>query len=354
MFEKAFQSMEHGYLNRRDFLKLSGIFGLGFATSPIGVSSTEAAKFDKRLYKVSKSRIAMGTIVSMTVLDPSADHAEEAITCAFQEIERLTKLMSRYNPDTPLSHLNRHQVLAEAPPELLFVIKKSMYYHQISNGLFDITVKPLLDVLAQSRKGPKTILPNEEKITRLLNLVDANQILLSEKDITLMREGMGITLDGIAKGFIVDRAVEKLRKQGIRHALLNAGGDIRTIGDKGNKRPWKIAIEDPLKKKNYPDTVALTNSSIATSGNYEVFFDQEKVFHHIINPKTGLSPLINASVSVKASTAMEADALSTTLFVLGPTQGIRLINALPHCEGLIITRNLNKIKSNGWQRIRIS
>lgn len=354
MFGQAFQSMEHGYLNRRDFLKLSGILGLGLATSPIGVASAEAVKFDKTLYKVSKSQISMGTIVSMTVLGPSRDHAEEAIALAFKEIERLTKQMSRYGSDTPLAHLNRYQVLEEAPPELLFVIKKSMYYHQISDGFFDITVKPLLDVFAQSRRGPKTVLPNKEKIAQLLGLVDANQIFLSEKNITFMRDGMGITLDGIAKGFIVDKAAEKLREQGIQHALLNAGGDIRTIGDKGNNRPWKIAIEDPLKKRNYPDTVPLTNSSIATSGSYEVFFDQEKVFHHIINPKTGLSPLINASVSVKASTAMEADALSTTLFVLGPTQAMRLINALPHCEGLIVTRNLNKIKSNGWQGMAAS
>jgi thiamine biosynthesis lipoprotein len=143
-------------------------------------------------------------------------------------------------------------------------------------------------------------------------------------------------------------------QHGIQHALLNAGGDIRTIGDKGNNRPWKIAIEDPSKKRNYPDTIAITNGSIATSGNYEVFFDREKVLHHIVNPKTGLSPLIYTSVSVTAPTALEADALSTTLFLLDPTRGMRLINALPLCESLIITRNQYKIKSNGWEGIRIS
>ncbi|RLJ03740.1 MAG: FAD:protein FMN transferase, partial [Candidatus Aenigmatarchaeota archaeon] len=132
------------------------------------------------------------------------------------------------------------------------------------------------------------------------------------------------------------------------------GGDIRTIGDKGNNRPWKIAIEDPLKKKNYPDIVAITNRSIATSGNYEVFFDREKIFHHIINPKTGLSPVINASVSVQAPTAIEADALSTTLFTLDPVQGMRLINSIPSCQSLIITRNQQKIKSSAWQSMTAS
>ena len=99
--------------------------------------------------------------------------------------------------------------------------------------------------------------------------------------------------------------------------------------------------------------VAITNRSIATSGNYEVFFDQDKIFHHIVNPKTGLSPLINVSVSVQAPTAMEADALSTTLFILDPARGTRLIDSLPHCQSLIVTRNKKKIKSTGWQGIRI-
>jgi thiamine biosynthesis lipoprotein len=214
-------------------------------------------------------------------------------------------------------------------------------------------VKPLLDLFAKSFKDPKKGLPSEEKITELLELVDAELISINGENLLFKKDSMGITLDGIAKGFIVDRAVEKMLQKGIKHALLNAGGDIRTIGDKGNNRPWKIAIEDPLKKKNYPDVVAITNRSIATSGNYEVFFDQDKIFHHIVNPKTGLSPLINVSVSVQAPTAMEADALSTTLFILDPARGTRLVDSLPHCQSLIVARNKKKIKSNGWHGIRI-
>ncbi len=353
MIRESYRSMKHRYIDRRDFLKISGIVSLGLTTCPIGASIAEAAKFDRKLYKVSKSKIGMGTIVSITVLNPSKDQAEEAIAMAFEEIERLTKMMSRYDPITPLSQLNRDGFLKESPPELTFVIKKSMYYHQINNGLFDITVKPVLDLFAKSFKAQKNLLPSDSKISELLELVNARLISLNGKTILFKKDGMGITLDGIAKGFIVDKAVEKLMKQGIKHALINAGGDIRTIGDKGNNRPWKIAIEDPKKKKNYPDMVAITNRSVATSGNYEVFFNKEKIFHHIVNPKTGLSPLINASVSVQAPTAMEADALSTALFILDPAQGTRLINSLPNCQSLMITKNQKKIKSNGWQSIRI-
>lgn len=353
MIREFYEPMENRYINRRDFLKISGIAGLGLATLPIGAPLAEAVKFDRKLYKVSKSRTGMGTMVSITVFDPSKDRAEEAIATAFEEIERLTKMMSRFDPDTPVSRLNRHGFLKETPHELSFLINKSIYYHQISNGLFDITVKPVLDLFDKSFRGPKRVMPNEEKIAELLRLVDSKQISINGKTILFKNGGMGITLDGIAKGFIVDKAIEKLMEQGIKHALINAGGDIRTIGDKGNNRPWKIAIEDPQKKKNYPDMVAITNSSIATSGNYEVFFDQEKIFHHIVNPKSGLSPVINLSVSVQASTAIDADALSTALFILDPARGTRLINSLSDCQSLMITRDQKKIRSNGWQSIRI-
>jgi thiamine biosynthesis lipoprotein len=354
MLKGAFQLMEQAKLDRRDFIRLSGILGIGLAACPISAPLAEAVRFDNQLYKVSKSAIGMGTLVLITVLDPSKDHAEEAIAQAFQEIERLSKLLSRYDNETPLSQLNRSQVLKDVPPELLFVVGKSLQYHRLSDGFFDITVKPVLDVLAQSPLDQGDVsLPNET-ITRLLEVVDSRLISLDASAIAFKRDGVGITLDGIAKGFIVDKAIEKLMQHGIQHALLNAGGDIRTIGDKGNNRPWKIAIEDPLKKRNYPDTIAITNGSIATSGNYELFFDREKVFHHIVNPKTGLSPLIYTSVSVTAPTAMEADALSTTLFLLDPTRAMCLVNALPHCETLIITRNQYKIKSNGWEGIGIS
>jgi thiamine biosynthesis lipoprotein len=354
MLRGAFQPMEQAKLDRREFIRLSGILGIGLAACPISAPLAEAVRFDNHLYKVSKSAIGMGTFVSITVLDPSKDHAEEAIAQAFQEIERLSKLLSRYDNETPLSQLNQSQALKDVPAELLFVIGKSLHYHQISNGVFDITIKPVLDVLAQSPMDQGDVsLPNET-IARLLEVVDSRLISLDGSAIAFKRDGMGITLDGIAKGFIVDKAIEKLTQHGVQHALLNAGGDIRTIGDKGNNRPWRIAIEDPLKKRNYPDSVAITNGSIATSGNYEVFFDREKVLHHIVNPKTGLSPLIYSSVSVTAPTAMEADALSTTLFLLDPTRGMRLVNSLPLCESLIITRNQYKIKSNGWEGIRIS
>ena len=113
------------------------------------------------------------------------------------------------------------------------------------------------------------------------------------------------------------------------------------------------AIQDPLKRKSYPDVVQMKDGAIATSGNYEVYFDQEKMFHHIVDPKTGFSPHLSTSVSIMASTTMEADALSTSVFVMGPEQGTRFINALSTCQSLIISKNGTLSKSKGWKSAAI-
>jgi thiamine biosynthesis lipoprotein len=160
---------------------------------------------------------------------------------------------------------------------------------------------------------------------------------------------MGITLDGIAKGYIVDRAAEVLSKNGIKNYLVNAGGDIRTAGVRSDKKAWTIAIQDPKKKRQYPDIVHLGNGAIATSGNYEVYFDREKMFHHIVDPRTGRSPRLTTSVSVRARTAMDADALSTSVFVMTPDGGTRFIDSLSSCECLVIDKKGRMFRSSGWK-----
>ena len=110
-----------------------------------------------------------------------------------------------------------------------------------------------------------------------------------------------------------------------------------------------MAIQDPEKGRAYPDVISMADGAIATSGNYEVFFDREKMFHHIVNPQNGFSPSASNSVSVLAKTAMDADALSTTVFVMQPEKGIRFVNSLSGCECLVVRKGNRKIRSNGWK-----
>jgi len=338
-----------GPMNRRSFLKLSGILGIGIASATAIPTWAEAVRFNRKLYKISKTRLAMGTFVSMTLLHPSRDQAENAMGEAFFEIDRLSRSMSRFDETTAVTLLNREGFLKDVPPEVGEVVKRALEYYRISNGAFDISVKPVVDLFKERFSKGKKMPPTEGELREALRLVNASNIEFEGSSLRFKHPGMGITLDGIAKGYIVDRASHVLAKHRIKNHLINAGGDIRTMGHRRDKQPWTIAVQDPQKKKHYPDIIHMTDGAIATSGNYEIYFDKEKMFHHIINPNTGLSPDESTSVSVLAETAMDADALSTSVFVMNPERGTRFINLLPKCESLVVAKGNRKIKSSGWK-----
>lgn len=346
-------SRPFGAMNRRSFIKLSGLLGLGITSTGLIPATAEAVKFNKKIYKVSKTRLAMGTFVSMTLIHPSRDRAEEALGRAFEEIDRLTGLMNRFDETTAVAQLNRDGYLNDVPSEIIQVVARALYHNRLSRGTFDITIKPLVDLFKEKFGGKQKVAPNAKEIKQAIKLVDSNKIELKERTICFKKPGMGITLDGIAKGYIVDRASEVLVEHEIKNHLINAGGDIRTMGVRADKKPWAVAIQDPLKRKNYPDIIHMRNGAIATSGNYEIYFDREKMFHHIVDPATGLSPGLSASVSVMTTKAIEADALSTSVFVMNPLRGKRFINALPHSECLVIDRYGNLLKSKGWESAAI-
>ncbi len=337
--------------DRRDFLKMTGTLGLGVAATSLIPVGAEAVKLNRRLYKVSQARFSMGTYVSLTLIHPSKDQAEDAIGRAFEEVNRLVGILNRFDHTTAVSQLNKEGVLKDVPPEVAQVIYRSLHYNRLTAGAFDITVKPLVDLFRKTFASGRNTPPSEKAIEEALALVGSHKISFDGKNIRFSQPGMGITLDGIAKGFIVDRISELLKRLNIENHLINAGGDIRTSGHRKDKRPWRIAIEDPEKRGRYPDIIRLSNGAIATSGNYEVYFDRDKLFHHIVNPATGRSPRAAKSVSVVSKTTMEADALSTGIFVMSPEEGIRFSDSLKGCECLIVSGRGKKFMSSGWSRM---
>ena len=341
--------MKDSHIDRRSFMKLSGLLGLGLASAGVIPITAEAVKFNKKMHKVSKTRLAMGTFVSMTLIHASRDEAEEVMGQAFEEMDRLSALMNRYDERTAVGQLNREGHLNDLPPEVAEVVSRALYYHRLSQGNFDITVKPIIDLFKEKTGENQKALPTHKELRKALEFVDSNNIELKGKAITFKKPGMGITLDGIAKGYIVDRASERLAAHGIKNHLINAGGDIRTMGARADNKSWTVAIQDPLKKRNYPDIVHMNTGSIATSGNYEIYFDREKMFHHIVDPKTGISPEMSTSVSVTAPTTMDADALATGVFVMNPVKGTGFINSLAQAESLIVAKDGTQLKSRGWK-----
>jgi len=348
MKERTKSSCPDRVMDRRAFLRFSGVLGIGLFSAGLAPVAAEAVKFNRRLYKVSETRLAMGTFVSMTLIHPSRDEAQQAMGQAFEEIDRLSGLLSRFGDQTALAMLNREGYLRDVPPELHHVLERSLDYYRLSGGAFDVTVKPIVDLFQESVGAKGKAMPPRRKLREAAQLVGSDKIELERRGIRFRRPGMGITLDGIAKGYIVDRASGLLAKKGVQNHLVNAGGDIMTRGSKSENKPWTIAIEDPSKNKNYPDVIHVRTGGVATSGNYEIYFDREKMFHHIVDPRTGLSPELNTSVSVRARSAMEADALATGVFVMHPKEGTAFIDSIGQCEGLVIARNGTLWRSRGW------
>jgi thiamine biosynthesis lipoprotein len=289
----------------------------------------------------------MGTFAAITVMHPSRTEADDAIGKAFEEMDRVSRLLNRYQSASAVGTLNKEGYLSNMPPEVCEVIARALHFHKVSNGAFDMTVKPVVDLYKEHFEAHKRP-PSEAQVTKVLDLVDASAVQFDGRNMRFTKEGMGITLDGIAKGYVIDCGAKTLERRGIKHAIINAGGDIRATGGKESNTPWKVAIQNPDKDGSFVDTITMANGAIATSGNYEIYFDEEKLHHHIVNPKTGRSPLGSTSVTVLASNVMDADALSTAVFVLEPAAGKRFIESMPKTECLILDSTKKKIVSSRW------
>ena len=329
-------------ISRRDFIRWSGLAGLGLTLSP---PPALAGGFSGALKIHRESRLMMGTYVTLTVLDESSDRAAQAGAGAIREMERLAAILTRFDSGAPLAHLARTGNLDRPDPELAAVLLAATGFYQSSGGHFDVTVAPLVDGQKKSfEQHNRPLSPEETK--SLLKLVDGSALQVLPERISLLKEGMALTLDGLGKGYIVDQAGAALKKAGIKHALINAGGDILALGGKGD-RPWRIGVLDPTRTDRKGPVITLKDQAVATSGNYEVYWDTEKLHHHIIDPGVGDSPSGPVSVSIKSQSCLEADALSTTLFCLPARQALAFM-AEHQAQGLIINNRGERISRGVW------
>ncbi|MCX5865346.1 MAG: FAD:protein FMN transferase [Deltaproteobacteria bacterium] len=336
---------------RRSFLKLSGLLGLGAASAALlPTPQAEAVLFGPKEYKVSETRLSMGSFLSITAIHPSRDEAQHAVGLAWEEVDRLCKLLSRHDPSTPLSHLNRTGTLPQGQMEVVEVVARSLYHHKQTGGAFDITVQPVLDLYEERFAAGRR--PSDAEITALLPRVGSEHIRFANGGVSFAKEGMSITLDALAPGYIVDRVSELLTRRGVPNHLINCSGDIRTSGTAAKGKPWTVAIQDPAKHKDYPEIVKMGTGAICTSGDYEAFYDKEKIFHHIVNARTGHSPVQSTSVTVKGqSSVMDADAMSTALFVMKPADGLAFVDSRPGLECFLVGHDGGTKKSAGWSKL---
>lgn len=328
---------------------LSRLLELGFEQERDVPVITDDVRIDRSTHRLSAACAAMGTQVTITALGASRERLDDAIGDAFEEMERLIAILSRYDGDSAVTELNTAGRLRGPPPELTHVVEHALRYHELTRGTFDISVAPLVDLFQARLGGVSPRPPSDEEIREARALVGASGIVARKDELRLGRSGMRVTLDGIAKGYIVDRMAAAIENRRVGNFLIDAGGDIRARGRKEGGQCWKVAVQDPEKQGAYPDVLHLGNTAVATSGSYERCFDAERGYHHIIDAEAGRSPTACTSVTIVAGSTMLADALATSVFIMGPVTGLAFVESRAGCECLIIDASGRELRSRGWR-----
>lgn len=283
----------------------------------------------------------MGTEVNITAWHKDDDVLSRVLIDVMAEMRRIDAALSPFKLQSELSLVNLNSAMSPyaISAELAFLIDKSLYYGNLSDGAFDITFASIGRYYNYRNK----VQPKVKLRDALLSAINYQHVKLNKVKQTLFfsHPHVYIDLGGIAKGYAVDRAAQILYDAGVKYATVSAGGDSRVIGDKRG-RPWIIGIKNPRQQPGDPSSIIrlpLANVAVSTSGDYERFFIDEATgerVHHILNPKTGSSATGVVSVTVIGDLGVDTDPLSTTVFVLGVEKGLALINKLPGFDCVII------------------
>jgi len=281
----------------------------------------------------------MGSKFNIAVVAKDSIEANDYITIAITEIKRIEQLISSWDPNSETSKIINNAGIkpVKVAPELFQLIERSIAISRLTDGAFDISYASM-DKIWQFDSSMKTM-PSEEKIKASVSKVGYQQIILDEKNTTvfLKSKGMKIGFGAIGKGYAADKAKTLLISKGAKAGIINASGDMNTWGTQPNGEEWKVAITNPLNKNIAFAVLPITNGAVVTSGNYEKYVTfNGKRYTHIIDPRTGYPSSEIISVSVFAPKAELADALATSIFVMGTEVGLNRVNQLSKIECIII------------------
>ncbi|MCT4605119.1 MAG: FAD:protein FMN transferase [Marinisporobacter sp.] len=293
----------------------------------------------------SKTGLFLGTIINITIYDPLSDQSFEKIyTDIFKKLQSIENKMSINIDNSEVSKINENagKIHTKVSPETFYVINKGKYYSNLSNGVFDISIGPLVKLWGIGSDHARV--PSKEEILARKKYIDFQNVLLDESNntIQLTQKGMILDLGGIAKGYAADVICKYLKDKNIKNAIINLGGNIYALGSKPGSDFWNIGIQNPTEPRGaYVGIVHVVNKSVVTSGIYERFLIKNGIhYHHILSPFTGY-PVENelASVSIIADHSIDGDGLSTTIFSLGIKNGSKLVESIEGIDAIFITKN---------------
>ncbi len=281
----------------------------------------------------------MGSRFDITVVAKDPIEGQEYINLAVSEITRIEKLISSWDPNSQTSEINKNAGVqpVKVDAELFNLIQRGIGISTLTDGAFDISYASMDNIWRFD--GSMTKMPEEATIKASVSKVGYQNILLNKKDHTvfLKLKGMKIGFGAIGKGYAADKAKELLISRGVVAGIINASGDMNTWGKQPNGDSWQVAITNPMNKNKVFALLPLDNGAVVTSGNYEkyVTFNNTR-YTHIIDPRSGYPATGIVSVTVFAPKAELADALATSVFVMGKEVGLNRIEQLPKVECIII------------------
>jgi thiamine biosynthesis lipoprotein len=300
---------------------------------------------------VERAGVAMGSELSLTAWAADEGAAQAAFDAAFKEFDRLDALMSVWRDGSDVLRVNaaagEHAVPVSA--EVREALRTARQISEWTGGKFDVTFGALADVWKFDHDQDNRV-PDAATIRVRLPLIDYRQLEVDDGagTVFLKREGMRVHLGGIGKGYAVEHAMNIMRRAGLRDFMIQSGGDLYVGGQKDG-RPWRLGIDDPRGPGGRSfATVDLTDGTFSTSGDYARSFVKDGVrYHHLLDPATGQPARGCRSVTIVADSPLLADGLSTGVFILGPVEGMALIERLPHVEGVIVTAKNEVLVSSG-------
>jgi thiamine biosynthesis lipoprotein len=284
-----------------------------------------------RLYRWQGTSLGSPSCILLNYPDRGA--AERAVAQCVAETERLEKQFSLYRSDSEIARLNNRGRLETPSHDLLTLLSQCQRFFELSGGAFDVTVQPLWDLYAAHFFGsarPPPEGPEQRAIEQALTLVGWARVDITSRHVVLARRGMGLTLNGIAQGYLTDRIVDILHAHGCDRVLADMGrSEIRLVGQRADGEAWRVGLADPLAPDRVAVNLELADRCVSTSGGYGTRFEASGRHHHLFDPKSGTSARHYIAVTVLAASTMVADALSTALYVTPPERAERLLTAFP-------------------------
>ena len=284
----------------------------------------------------------MGSHFEITVVVKDSIEANNNIKLAISEITRIEKLISSWDKNSQTSEINRNSGIkpVKVDAELFQLIERAIKISKLTNGAFDISYASLDKVWFFD--GTMAKMPSNKVIKKSVEKVGYKNIILNKENSTvfLKLKGMKIGFGAIGKGYAADKAKALLQKKGVVSGIINASGDLNTWGKQPNGKDWLVAIVNPLNKEKVFSWMPVYNSAVVTSGNYEKYVKFNNVLYtHIIDPRTGYPATGVLSVTIFTKTAELADALATSIFVMGVDTGLNFVNQLKGVECIVVDKN---------------